>query len=56
MTTLDIRAGAAVVLAALAAKGTSTIYGVEKLDRGYEKFEERLTKLGADIKRVVEKD
>lgn len=56
MTTLDIRAGAAVVLAALAAKGTSTIYGVEKLDRGYEKFEERLTKLGADIKRVMEKD
>lgn len=56
MTTLDIRAGAAVVLAALAARGTSTIYGVEKLDRGYEKFEERLTKLGADIKRVMEKD
>jgi UDP-N-acetylglucosamine 1-carboxyvinyltransferase len=54
MTTLDIRAGAAVVLAALAAKGTSTIYGVEKLDRGYEKFEERLKKLGADIKRVEE--
>lgn len=54
MTTLDIRAGAAVVLAALAAKGISTIYGVEKLDRGYEKFEERLTSLGADIKRVEE--
>jgi len=54
MTTLDIRAGAAVVLAALAAKGKSTIYGVEKLDRGYEKFEERLTELGADIKRVEE--
>ena len=52
MTTLDIRAGAAVVLAALAAKGTSTIYGVEKLDRGYEKFEERLTALGANIKRM----
>jgi len=54
MTTLDIRAGAAVVLAALCAKGISTIYGVEKLDRGYEKFEERLTKLGANIKRVEE--
>lgn len=54
MTTLDIRAGAAVVLAALAAKGTSTIYGVEKLDRGYEKFEQRLMQLGADIKRVKE--
>ena len=56
MTTLDIRAGAAVVLAALAAKGKSTIYGVEKLDRGYEDFEKRLTSLGADIKRVEERD
>lgn len=54
MTTLDIRAGAAVVLAALAAKGTSTIYGIEKLDRGYEKFEDRLQELGAHIKRVEE--
>jgi len=51
MTTLDIRAGAAMVLAALCAKGTSIIFGAEKLDRGYEKFEVRLTKLGADIKR-----
>lgn len=54
MTTLDIRAGAAVVLAGLAAHGTSTIYGVEKLDRGYEKFEERLNKLGGDIRREKE--
>lgn len=54
MTTLDIRAGAAVVLAALVAKGTSTIFGIEKLDRGYEDFEGRLTKLGANIKRTVE--
>lgn len=52
MTTLDIRAGAAIVLAALAAKGTSTIFGIEKLDRGYEDFEKRLDSLGADIKRV----
>ena len=52
MTTLDIRAGAAIVLAALVAKGTSTIFGVEKLDRGYEVIEKRLEKLGADIKRV----
>lgn len=52
MTTLDIRAGAAIVLAALIAKGPSTIYGIEKLDRGYEKFEQRLAKLGADIKRI----
>lgn len=54
MTTLDIRAGAAIVLAALIADGPSTIYGVEKLDRGYEKFESRLQKLGADIQRVSE--
>lgn len=54
LTTVDIRAGAAVVLAALAAKGESTIFGVEKLDRGYEAFENRLVLLGADIKRVKE--
>lgn len=52
MTTLDIRAGAAVVIAALAAKGTSTIFGIEKLERGYEDFEKRLEMLGAKIKRV----
>jgi len=54
VTMENIRAGAAVVIAALAATGTSTIFGIEKLDRGYEKFEERLAKLGANIKRVSE--
>ncbi len=54
MTTLDIRAGAAVVLAALVAKGKSTIFGIEKLDRGYESFDKRLRNLGADIQRVQE--
>jgi UDP-N-acetylglucosamine 1-carboxyvinyltransferase len=54
VTMLDIRAGAAVVLAALAAKGETTIHGVHLVDRGYEKFEERLASLGADIKRVNE--
>lgn len=54
MTTVDIRAGAAVVLAALAATGTSTIFGIEKLDRGYEDFEKRLASLGAVIERVNE--
>jgi len=53
-TMVDIRAGAAIVLAALAAKGTSTIFGVEKLDRGYENFEKRVEKLGARIERVQE--
>lgn len=54
LTTIDIRAGAAVVLAALISHGESTIFGLEKLDRGYERFEERLTLLGADIERVIE--
>jgi hypothetical protein len=52
MTKLDIRAGAAIVLAALIADGPSTIYGIERLDRGYEQFEKRLEKLGAKIERI----
>ncbi len=50
----DLRAGATLVLAAMAAKGTSVIFGVERLDRGYEQFDKRLTLLGADIKREKE--
>ncbi len=52
---LDLRAGATVVLAALAATGKTTIFGIDKIDRGYEKFEKRLYNLGADIKRIEEK-
>lgn len=48
----DLRAGATLVLAALAVKGESVIFGIEHLDRGYEKFEERLKKIGANITRV----
>lgn len=48
----DLRAGATLILAALSAIGESVIFGVEHLDRGYEKLEERLGSLGADIKRV----
>ena len=47
----DLRAGATLVLAALAAEGESVILEVYHLDRGYEKFEDRLSSLGADIKR-----
>ena len=54
MTMIDIRAGAAVVVGALSADGVSTIFGIEKLDRGYESFEVRLRKLGANIERVDE--
>ena len=48
----DIRAGACLVIAALAAEGKTTIENVFQIDRGYEKIEERLQKIGADIKRV----
>lgn len=47
----DIRAGAAMVLAALVAKGTTEIGNIRYIDRGYERLEEKLTKLGAIIKR-----
>lgn len=50
----DLRAGATLVLAALCAKGESVIFGVEHLDRGYEKLEEGLGSLGANIKRIKE--
>lgn len=48
----DIRAGMALVLAALAANGTTTIGNVRQIDRGYEKIDEKLCKLGAHIERV----
>lgn len=48
----DLRAGATLVLAALAAEGESYLSGIEHIDRGYENFEERLKKLGAKIKRI----
>ena len=48
----DIRAGACLVIAALSAEGQTIIENVFQIDRGYEKIEERLQKLGADIKRV----
>lgn len=48
----DLRAGATLVLAALAAEGESYIGRVEQIDRGYEKIEERLLALGARIKRI----
>jgi UDP-N-acetylglucosamine 1-carboxyvinyltransferase len=48
----DIRAGMAMVLAALAAKGTSTIHNIQQIDRGYERIDEKLRALGAQIERV----
>ncbi len=52
LTAHDIRAGFAVVLAALVAKGTFKVSGVNLIDRGYEKLEERLSNLGATIRRA----
>jgi UDP-N-acetylglucosamine 1-carboxyvinyltransferase len=48
----DIRGGAALVLAALCARGTTIISNIEYIDRGYEKLDERLKKLGAEIERI----
>jgi UDP-N-acetylglucosamine 1-carboxyvinyltransferase len=48
----DIRAGMAMLLAALAAEGSSSIHNVGQIERGYERIDERLRALGADIERV----
>ena len=48
----DIRAGMAMLIAALAADGVSTIGNVQQIDRGYERIDERLRELGASVERV----
>ncbi|MGM5470106.1 UDP-N-acetylglucosamine 1-carboxyvinyltransferase [Flavobacteriaceae bacterium LMO-SS05] len=52
MSTPDIRAGVSLLIAALSAKGTSTIHNIEQIDRGYERIDERLRAIGAKIERV----
>jgi UDP-N-acetylglucosamine 1-carboxyvinyltransferase len=52
MTSPDIRAGVALLIAALSANGKSTIQNIEQIDRGYENIDGRLRALGADIKRL----
>ena len=52
MTSPDIRAGIALLIAALGAEGRSLIHNVEQIDRGYENIEERLSALGAKIRRI----
>ncbi len=52
MTSPDIRAGVALLIAAMSAKGKSTIHNIEQIDRGYEQIDVRLNELGAQIKRV----
>jgi UDP-N-acetylglucosamine 1-carboxyvinyltransferase len=53
MSSPDIRAGQALLIAALSAEGKSTIQNIEQIDRGYQNIDTRLQELGADIKRVV---
>ncbi|MDG1917718.1 MAG: UDP-N-acetylglucosamine 1-carboxyvinyltransferase [Flavobacteriales bacterium] len=52
MTSPDIRAGVSLLIAALSAEETSTIDNINQIDRGYQNIDERLNKLGANIKRV----
>ncbi len=52
MSSPDIRAGQALLIAALSAEGKSTIQNIEQIDRGYQFIDERLRNLGADIKRI----
>ena len=52
MTSPDIRAGVALLIAALSANGTSTIHNIHQIDRGYEDIDGRLNALGAEIVRV----
>jgi len=52
MTSPDIRAGVALLIAALSAQGQSTIYNIEQIERGYQHIDDRLKALGADITRI----
>jgi UDP-N-acetylglucosamine 1-carboxyvinyltransferase len=51
MTSPDIRAGVAQLIAALSAKGKSVIHNIEQIDRGYQNIDTRLQNIGADIQR-----
>lgn len=52
MTSPDIRAGVALLIAALSADGVSTIYNIDQIDRGYQNIDKRLNAIGANIERV----
>ncbi len=53
MSSPDIRAGVALLIAALSAEGKSIIHNVEQIDRGYQSLDKRLIELGANIKRIA---
>ncbi len=50
----DLRAGAALIIAGILAEGTTEVYNLEYVDRGYERIEEKFRNLGADIQRITE--
>ncbi|NOQ24225.1 MAG: UDP-N-acetylglucosamine 1-carboxyvinyltransferase [Bacteroidales bacterium] len=52
MTSPDIRAGVALLIAAMSAEGTSTIHNIDQIDRGYQNIDTRLNAIGADITRI----
>lgn len=52
MTSPDIRAGIALLIAALSAQGVSTIHNIDQIDRGYEHIDEKLNAIGAEIRRI----
>jgi UDP-N-acetylglucosamine 1-carboxyvinyltransferase len=52
----DLRASAALILAAVAAEGETVIRRIYHLDRGYEEFEKRMQSLGAQVMRIPEKE
>lgn len=52
MTSPDIRAGVSLLIAAMSAKGTSVIDNIEQIDRGYQRIDQRLNAIGANIKRI----
>lgn len=52
MVSPDIRAGVSLLIAAMSAKGTSTIHNIEQIDRGYENIDLRLNAIGANIRRI----
>jgi UDP-N-acetylglucosamine 1-carboxyvinyltransferase len=54
MTSPDIRAGVALLIAALSAEGISTIHNVDQIDRGYENIDQRLNAIGAKITRITD--
>ncbi|HPD96544.1 MAG TPA: UDP-N-acetylglucosamine 1-carboxyvinyltransferase [Tenuifilaceae bacterium] len=56
MTSPDIRAGVALLIAALSADGKSLIHNIEQIDRGYENIDGRLNAIGADIRRISSSD